>query len=266
MVSIVTVTYNSDKYIRDTIESVLNQSYTNYEHIIIDGQSTDRTLEIIKAYQPKYNGRMRWISEKDDGIYDAMNKGIRMAKGVVIGILHSDDWYDFRALETLVDNLEEDIDIYHGKIYQISKVGNKYRKRKANDVDLASITKKMTIKHTSCFVSKCWHEKKLYDSSYAISADYKFILDSYLSGARFKYIDYYFTYMRFGGASSINKVTVQKERYRTQYDLLGRKNVSVLVINITIIYMVKLARKILTLFLTEEGLTDLETRNWEELK
>ena len=92
-ISIITATYNSEKTIEETLNSVLSQSYTDYEHIIIDGVSKDNTLSIIKKYEPKYNGRLKIISEKDSGLYDAMNKGIKNAIGDVIGILNSDDIY-----------------------------------------------------------------------------------------------------------------------------------------------------------------------------
>ena len=79
LVTVITVCYNCEDTIRETIESVLHQTYTNIEYIIIDGLSTDRTLDIIKEYEPLFQGRMRYISERDNGIYNAMNKGIRMA-------------------------------------------------------------------------------------------------------------------------------------------------------------------------------------------
>ena len=92
-ISIITVAYNSCSFIQHTIESVLAQTYPNIEYIVIDGGSKDNTVDIIKEYEPKFNGRLRWISEKDKGMYDAMNKGIRLATGDVIGILNSDDFY-----------------------------------------------------------------------------------------------------------------------------------------------------------------------------
>ena len=90
-ISIITVTFNSEKTLRYTIESVLNQNYDDIEYLIIDGGSTDSTLDIIKCYEPKFEGKLHYISEPDKGIYDAMNKGILMATGNVVGFLNSDE-------------------------------------------------------------------------------------------------------------------------------------------------------------------------------
>lgn len=92
-ISIITATYNSGKTVGDTLKSVLAQTYHDYELLVVDGASKDNTLEVVKKMEPLFEGRMRYISEPDKGIYDAMNKGIRMATGDVIGILNSDDFY-----------------------------------------------------------------------------------------------------------------------------------------------------------------------------
>lgn len=92
-ISLVTVTFNSAKTVRDTIESILKQQYEDYEYLVIDGGSKDETVEIIKEYEPKFGGKMRWVSERDKGMYDGINKGIRMATGDVVGIINSDDFY-----------------------------------------------------------------------------------------------------------------------------------------------------------------------------
>ena len=92
-ISIITATYNSGRTLRHTIESVLRQTYQDIEYLIVDGCSKDDTLEIVKDYESKFGDKMRWISEPDNGIYDAMNKGLRMATGDVVGILNSDDFY-----------------------------------------------------------------------------------------------------------------------------------------------------------------------------
>ena len=97
-ISIITVCFNSQKTIGRTFDSVLRQTYPNIEYLVIDGQSTDGTTDIIREYEPLFQGRMKWVSEKDEGIYDAMNKGIRMATGDLIGILNSDDYYEDNAV------------------------------------------------------------------------------------------------------------------------------------------------------------------------
>ena len=96
LVSIITVSYNAEKTIEQTILSVLNQTYTNIEYIIIDGKSTDGTNEIIQKYKDKI---AYYVSEKDSGIYNAMNKGIKAANGLLIGIVNSDDFYELDAVE-----------------------------------------------------------------------------------------------------------------------------------------------------------------------
>lgn len=105
MISIITATYNSAETINDTIKSVLCQTNKDFEYIIVDGGSTDETVDIVKSYESEFSGRLKWVSEKDKGIYDAMNKGIKMASGDIIGILNSDDFYtDKDVLQTVADN------------------------------------------------------------------------------------------------------------------------------------------------------------------
>jgi len=120
-VSIITVAYNSASTIADTIASVLAQSYANIEYIIVDGQSTDGTVDILRQFEPKFGGRMRWLSEKDGGIYDAMNKGITMATGDVVGILNSDDYFTSdTVIEQMVEVFDdESIDATYGDIHFI---------------------------------------------------------------------------------------------------------------------------------------------------
>lgn len=101
-ISIITATYNSGATLRDTMESVLRQTYTQIEHIIVDGASTDNTMDIVRELEPLYQGRLRYVSEPDRGIYDAMNKGIAMASGDIIGILNSDDFF---TADTIVATL-----------------------------------------------------------------------------------------------------------------------------------------------------------------
>ena len=105
-VSVVTVAYNSEKTIAKTIESVLNQTYLEIEYLIIDGASKDRTVQIAKSYQKQFDDKgytYRIISEPDCGMYDALNKGVALAQGEIIGQINSDDWYENNALQRVVE-------------------------------------------------------------------------------------------------------------------------------------------------------------------
>ena len=114
-ISIVTATYNSGKTIKDTLESVLNQSYKNYELIVKDGGSKDNTLDICREYEQRFKGRIKIISSPDKGIYDAMNQGVGMATGDIVGILNSDDFYTADAiLDRLVIEFDADKNIEAG--------------------------------------------------------------------------------------------------------------------------------------------------------
>ena len=105
-VSIITVSYNSEATIKDTIISVNSQDYQNLEYIIVDGKSNDNTVDIIKEYEVLFNGRLHWISESDTGLYNAMNKGIAMATGEVVSILNSDDFFcETFAFNNFIDTI-----------------------------------------------------------------------------------------------------------------------------------------------------------------
>jgi glycosyltransferase involved in cell wall biosynthesis len=116
-ISIITVTKNSEKYLEECILSVHNQTYKNYEHIIIDGNSRDNTLDIIKKHKDKIT---YWVSENDNGLYDAMNKGINYCTGDIIGILNSDDVYfpDTMKIVNEYFNFNEDLDFLFGSVYK----------------------------------------------------------------------------------------------------------------------------------------------------
>ncbi len=132
LVSIITVSYNSEKSIRRTIESVLNQTYSKIEYHIVDGLSSDNTIAIAHEYDEKFAEKgMRYIvsSEKDNGIYDAMNKGILRSAGEIVGIINSDDWYEKKAVKTVVSTYgKTKFDYYYGDINLIKQNGKKILK------------------------------------------------------------------------------------------------------------------------------------------
>lgn len=171
--SIITVCLNSEKTIERTIKSVLEQSCQDYEYILVDGASSDRTLEIIRQYEPLFQGKMKLISEPDQGIYDAMNKGIRAASGELIGIVNSDDYYEKDALEKIAQAYAGyDYTIIYGMLRTISD-GKEVMVYLKNHEFL----EKDMITHPTCFVTKKIYDKfGGYSLKYPYSADYEFML------------------------------------------------------------------------------------------
>lgn len=134
LVSIITVSHNSEDTIRQTIESVYGQSWQQIEYIIIDGASTDGTMDIVKEYQGKFQEKGRayyYVSEHDEGMYDAMNKGIRMASGDLIGIINSDDWYEPDAAACAVQHYrQQPYDLFYADLRIIGMKGSFIKKAK----------------------------------------------------------------------------------------------------------------------------------------
>ncbi len=119
LITIITIVFNGEKFLEDAIKSVINQTYDNIEYIIIDGNSKDGTLDIIKKYESKID---LWISEPDEGIYDAMNKGIGLANGEVIGLLNADDYYESDSLEKIQKkHITDSADIYYGNMIVVKQ-------------------------------------------------------------------------------------------------------------------------------------------------
>ena len=172
-VSIITVCYNSEKTIAQTIGSVLDQTYHDIEYIIVDGNSTDNTMKIVEAYREKFAGRLKVVSEPDRGIYDAMNKGIRMASGELIGILNSDDYYEKNAVEIMVNAMTEDrYQILYGEM-------RTWRNGKEESVGLLTHTflRDRMIYHPACFVTRAvYRDLGGFDLRYPSVADYDFML------------------------------------------------------------------------------------------
>lgn len=171
--SIVTVSFNSERTIAKTIESVLNQTYKNIEYIVIDGNSSDRTMEIVRNYEPLFEGRMKWVSEPDQGIYDAMNKGIYMASGELIGIINSDDYYENSAVEDMVKAMSDaPYQIIYGAIRTL-----KDGKEKCISINSHIFLKECMIGHPACFITKqLYDELGVYDTQFISAADYDFML------------------------------------------------------------------------------------------
>jgi hypothetical protein len=188
LVSIITVVFNAQNTIGKTIESVINQTYENVEYLIIDGGSTDGTVEILEQY---INTIDYWVSEPDRGIYDAMNKGIRAATGDIIGILNADDWYEDDTVAVSVGALQSDqYDYSYGSIkYHRGTDVMTIIPLKAEKFE-TSVYFKMAYPHISAFIRKeVYKSVGLFDTSFKIAGDHDMIVRIFLNGFRGTQID-----------------------------------------------------------------------------
>lgn len=212
-ISIITVSYNSEKTIEDTIKSVLNQDYDNFEYLIIDGQSKDNTLNIVNKYAN--DRRIKLVSEKDNGLYDAMNKGIKLATGDVIATINSDDiLYDNHVFSTVVNNCKKDSDIlYADVLYCDENLDRTIR----NYISGYNSSDYWCPAHPSMYVRKEVFEKiGSYNIDYKICADFDFMVRCNKNKLNFTYVKQYFVKMRYGGASNglINYIKNFMECYK----------------------------------------------------
>lgn len=220
MISIITATYNSAETINDTIKSVLCQTNKDFEYIIVDGGSTDETIDIVKSYESEFSGRLKWVSEKDKGIYDAMNKGIKMASGDIIGILNSDDYYTSDdILQTIADAFKcQNVDAIYGDIHFIKdgvpdKCVRYYSSRLFSPFWLRF---GFMPAHPSFYCKREVFDKSgLYRLDYKIGSDYEMMVRLFRKHKiSSRYVPKDFVTMRTGGASNSNlqsRLTLIKE-------------------------------------------------------
>ena len=203
--SIITVSFNSEKTIERTIKSVLNQSNNNYEYIIVDGGSTDKTNEIIDQYKTQFNDSITHISEPDNGIYDAMNKGIALAKGKIIGLLNSDDYYFDNTLSMVYDAygntdkktiISGELIFKSGDVEQLLKTSEKRFRKKMKQY-------KNGVRHPATFVPKVIYENVgLFNLNYKIAADAELMFRIFRANYTFKFINQPLLVMSDGGISN----------------------------------------------------------------
>ena len=206
-VSIITVCYNSEKYIKTAIDSVLNQDYKNIEYIIVDGDSSDNTKDIIKSYGNKIS---KFISEPDKGIYDAMNKGIKLATGDVIGTLNSDDLYvDNKVVSKIVSEFNKsDAQILYGNLFYVKKdnTNSIVRNWKTGKYRPDSFKKGWHPAHPTFFVKNDVYKKfGFFNLNYHLAADFELML-RFLEKHKIKsiYLNETIVKMRLGGATNKN--------------------------------------------------------------
>jgi glycosyltransferase involved in cell wall biosynthesis len=216
-ISIITVCYNSVNTIRDTIESVLSQTYSDIEHIIIDGQSTDGTAELIASYGNRIG---KFISEPDSGIYNAINKGLRISTGKIAGILNADDFlHNDNIIEKIAAAFSmSDIDAVYGDVRFVKhnnpqKIVRYYSSKKFK---ISKFKYGYMPAHPSFYVRReCFDKYGFYKEDYRIGADFDLLLRfMYTEKIRCKYLELSFVTMRRGGVSNKNLgsiITLNKE-------------------------------------------------------
>lgn len=207
-ISVITATYNSGATLRDTLESVLRQSFSDFEHIVVDGGSKDNTLDIVREYEPRYGGRLRWISESDKGIYDAMNKGICMTTGDVVGILNSDDFYTSSdVLECVAKAMVDlDVDAVYGDVHFVGAgdLSRCIRYYTSRPFHRGWMRFGFMPAHPSFYCRKTVYEKYgAFDLSYKVAADFENLLRLiFVHRIHTRYLHKDFVTMRTGGAST----------------------------------------------------------------
>ena len=216
-ISIITVCYNAEGTIRQTIESVLNQSHIEHEYLIVDGMSSDCTIHIAEEYIKAFEIKgipYRIVSEKDNGIYNAMNKGTKLSSGEWLLFLNAgDELYSQNTLDKLYNSIDESADVIYGKVicrnYNLVKL---IENRKLSDIRTG-----MVFCHQSTIIRHEVMKMYGYDERYRISADYNFFIQCYLNNHTFKELDFPVSIFELGGESS-NAILHLRERYLVQYN------------------------------------------------
>ena len=186
-VSVITVCYNAEASIGNTLKSVLEQTYKDFEYVIIDVASKDNTLKIVERYKPEFEEKgilLNLISEKDNGIYDAMNKAVRCCNGEWLIYMNADDTFaDADVLKDIfADNDHDGIDVVYGDSYRIK--GDR-KKLDIADKDLEALKDFKFFCHQATFTRRKVFDEIMFDSRFKICADYDFFLQAYLKGYKF---------------------------------------------------------------------------------
>ncbi len=234
--SIITVSFNSAKTIEKTIQSLLGQSCKDFEYLIVDGNSSDHTVDIVKKYEPLFEGRLKWISEPDTGIYNAMNKGIRMASGDIIGIVNSDDWLDDNTLQILSDyinlnNLDPKTPFILTGYMNFHYANGDVQILKTSRERMESYCKvyRMGLNHPATFVtSKVYQTVGLFDENLKLYADSDFVNMCYKAEVPVFYIESILSNMSDNGASNnyskqslLDRKYILKKHAKSRFEYLG---------------------------------------------
>jgi glycosyltransferase involved in cell wall biosynthesis len=224
-ISIITCCYNAEATIEKTLQSVADQSYSNYEHIIIDGGSIDGTLEIVS----KFSHIAKVISEKDNGIYDAFNKGLKEAIGEVIGYLNADDrYFDDHSLKHIANGFNEEVDCVFGNLVYVNEKGKKVRFWKSKPYKPNQFQKGWVPAHPTFYCRKwCFDKFGGFDETYWISADFDLIMRFLEVGKiKSKFIEKKLIKMLIGGNSN-GSLKVYLESHRQILSIFRKNKIKV---------------------------------------
>lgn len=216
LISVVTVVYNGQKHLEQSIQSVMNQTYDNIEYVIIDGNSSDGTLDIIKKYEESID---YWQSEPDKGIYDAMNKGISLASGDYIVLLNADDWFDCDLVKNAVNEIR---DRKYDVIYGVLRFYNDLDEITKIEGNTTEILPHGMICHPTCLISRELYAEKKYDTNYKSAADYDLINYFYKNGKDFKFSEKIIGNFRCGGMSSSKIGRIESAKIQLKYGYISR--------------------------------------------
>jgi glycosyltransferase involved in cell wall biosynthesis len=215
LITVVTVVRNGKKTLEETILSVINQTYQNVEYIVVDGASTDGTLDIIRKYEERID---YWISEPDAGIYDAMNKGIDVATGDYIALLHSDDWYELNTCATVA---KEIIDNHVDICYGMMRIMDRNSGLQWIYGYTHNCLEKYMIAHPTCFIKKDIYKQFKYDIKYRSAADYDFMLRLKANGFKFCFIEKILANYSLGGMSDSNLGQKESNSIQWKYKVIS---------------------------------------------
>lgn len=220
IVSIITPVLNGSKFIEQAITSVTNQKYCNIEYIIVDGGSTDGTIDIIKKYESRVT---KWISEPDEGISDAFNKGINLSKGELIGIVNSDDWLEPDAIEKVVNKyLENSCDVICGAV----RFWENEKEVIVSLPDVNNLIRETSVHHAAVFIKRSVYEKYgQYDTSYSYAMDYELMLRYKMAGLKFCTMNSIISNRRLEGLSYTHRRQALKEVKRARGKYFTKLNV-----------------------------------------
>jgi len=247
--TVITVCYNSEKTIERTLQSVLNQTEQDYEYLIIDGASTDGTLDIVRSYETKFGDRLHIFSEKDNGIYDAMNKGIAKASGELIGLVNSDDYYELDALE----NMKK---AYLGLISSneahdhVILYGMQRRLRNSEEIEIEFVNHRILgegmICHPTCFVSRAvYNDFGAYDTNYRSAADLDFLLRiKTTTDTVFIPVYHIISNFELGGMSASGRGAREAARVRCKYGVYSKARMNYVIFQSRIIDFVHWVKRL----------------------